>query len=473
MSSPPLSDRASPLGQTPGRLRQILTGRLARATGWTAIAMIIAQFIRLGGNLIMTRLLPPDMFGVMSIVFSVQITIVMVLDIGLRTALIQSKRGEDPVLLNTAWTVQIIRCAVVWGLNLAFAASIPSLVSSGVIPAGSAWTAPELPLVLAITSFGFVLNSFESTNVITAERHLALKRVVLLQITGQFVGLIAMILLGWTTGSIWALASASLVSTFVVSALSHFVLPGIRNRLLLDKEARRELSKYGFWTLISSGAFVLGANADRFILGGIVDTHTLGLYAIALNLAMILTGLGASFLSSVVMPALSEVAREDDPEKFRRKYFQLRLPWDIGFLLAAGALVVLGPMVVRILYDDRYLGAGPMLQILALSLVMYRYNFTGFAYMAYGRMSAMASLNVVRLVSVIVFLFVGYHWFGFTGALVAIALHPLPIIPVMVYLNRELNINSLRFELLVLLAFPAGYAGGWVVLQVLHMMLGY
>jgi O-antigen/teichoic acid export membrane protein len=412
------------------------------------------------------------MFGVMSIVLSIQITLGMMLDIGLRTAIIQSQRGEDPVFLNTAWTMQIIRCMAIFTLTVLIAASIPLAIHLGMIPAGSAWTAPELPWVLVIANLAVVVHGFDSTNIITAERKLALKRVVLIQLGGQFAGLFMMVGLGLWTGSIWALVSSGMISAVVIMILSHVALPGIRNRWMLDASARRELARYGGWILISSTAFVLASNADRFILGGLVDTTMLGFYAIALNLAMILTGLGSSFLSSVLMPALSEVSRENDRAKFRRKYFQLRLPWDVGFLLVAGALIALGPMVVQILYDDRYLAAGPMLQILALSLVLFRYNFTGMTYLAAGELAAMAVVNIVRLVSIVIFLFVGYRWFGFTGALYAIALHMLPILPVMHYFNRKLDINNLKFELMVLLALPAGYAAGWVALQILHTMLG-
>jgi hypothetical protein len=40
------------------------------------------------------------------------------------------------------------------------------------------------------------------------------------------------------------------------------------------------------------------------------------------------------------------------------------------------------------------------------------------------------------------------------------------------YFNRKLDINNLKFELMVLLALPAGYAAGWVALQILRATLG-
>ena len=115
----------------------------------------------------------------------------------------------------------------------------------GLFPTGSTWTTPDLPLVLVVASFGVVIHGFDSTNAITAERNLSLKRLVLIQLAGQFVGLILMILVGALTGSIWALVASGLSSTLVVTVLTHVALPGIANRLAWDKDARAELSRVG------------------------------------------------------------------------------------------------------------------------------------------------------------------------------------------------------------------------------------
>ncbi|MEM9358592.1 MAG: teichoic acid transporter, partial [Pseudomonadota bacterium] len=64
------------------RIKDAMAGRIAVAFGWTAFGTVLSQVIRLVTSLIMTRLLVPEMFGTMSIVLSVQITIALFLDIG-------------------------------------------------------------------------------------------------------------------------------------------------------------------------------------------------------------------------------------------------------------------------------------------------------------------------------------------------------------------------------------------------------
>lgn len=70
---------------------------------------VAQQLIRLGSNLILTRLLFPEAFGLMALVQTFMTGLAMFSDIGIGPSIIQNRRGEDPDFLNTAWTIQIGR----------------------------------------------------------------------------------------------------------------------------------------------------------------------------------------------------------------------------------------------------------------------------------------------------------------------------------------------------------------------------
>jgi O-antigen/teichoic acid export membrane protein len=459
-ANPPEAGRLKTLlASLPARARQALSGRVAIAVGWTTLAVIITQMTRLVGSLIMTRLLAPEMFGIMSIVLSVQITVSLLFDVGLRPAIMQSARGDDADMLNTAWTVQIIRGGVITILIALFAMSLPYAVTIGLFPIEAAWASPELPLVLAVASLSALINGFESTNAITAERNLALKRFTAMKLAGQLVGFFAMVLLGLLTRSIWAMVASGLLAATVVSVSSHIMLPGVRNRLAWSKDARAELAKYGSWVLLSSAASVLSMQADRLVLGGLIDSTALGLYSIALNLTMLVETLAGTCIWSVFLPALSKAARGESAQ-FRETYFRLRLPLDLGVIFVAGGLFASGYQIIHILYDDRYLPAGEMLSMLSFALLFTRYNITNAAYMALGKPHLTAIANSVRCVSLFAFLFGLYRYFGFDGAVAAVAFHMIPTVLAMFWFNRGKGLNNVRYELAVLLAWPIGYGVG-------------
>src|SRR6516162_3623745 len=91
-----------------------LKQRALRAGGWTIVGYGIAQVIRLGSNLIMTRLLVPEMFGVMAIATMVTVILTLLSDIGLQVNIVQSRPGDDPSFLDTAWVVSIVRGLTLW-----------------------------------------------------------------------------------------------------------------------------------------------------------------------------------------------------------------------------------------------------------------------------------------------------------------------------------------------------------------------
>jgi O-antigen/teichoic acid export membrane protein len=454
-----VSANGASLGAVAARIKRTMGGRVAVATSWTVAVMIVGQIIRLAGNLIMTRILAPEMFGMMSIVLAVQVTLLVLLDIGIRTAVIQSPQGDDEQLLNTAWTFQIIRGVSVWLLIALFAIFLPVATAWGWFAEGSAWASPDLPAALIVASLSMIVASLESTNTITSQRQLKLKRVALLQLAGQVAGFAAMIGLGLLTSSIWALVSSGIVSAAVVTLASHLYLPGIRNRLALEPAACKELSSFAGWILVSSISFVLASNIDRLVFGGVVDARTLGLYSIALNLVLIVETLGSSVLASVVLAALSATVREQ-PDQLRQKYLRFRFPFDATILCAAGGIFASGPAVIEFLYDDRYRDAGSMLAILSFSLIFFRYNLAGTAYLAAGKPKYLAIFKSLKLISLAVSLPIAYRIWGFDAAIYAVAFHMLAALPVVLWLNGKLGLNSLRAELFAPAAWVTGYLLG-------------
>ena len=137
-----------------------LFARALRGSAFTAGSYVLTQVMRLGSNLILTRILAPDAFGVMALVSVVLVGMVMFSDVGVSASIAQNKRGDDPDFLNTAFTIHAFRGTMLW------------LVTCGLAwPLASFYHAPELKYLLPVAgiSLFFVLaailageRSFES-----------------------------------------------------------------------------------------------------------------------------------------------------------------------------------------------------------------------------------------------------------------------------------------------------------------------
>jgi O-antigen/teichoic acid export membrane protein len=110
------------------------------------------QLIRLARSLILTRLLFPEAFGVMSLVWVVMFGLGMLSDLGVGPAIIRDKRGEDPDFLNTAWTLQVIRGVVLLGIACLIA-----------YPMATFYNEPDLAQLIPAAGLFALIAGFNST----------------------------------------------------------------------------------------------------------------------------------------------------------------------------------------------------------------------------------------------------------------------------------------------------------------------
>lgn len=448
-----------------GRLG-ILRGRLFHAAAWTTLAYLSGQVLRFGGNLVMTRLLAPEMFGVMSIVLVIQLTLTLLCDFGLRIIVIQSKRGDEPEFLNTVWTLEVLRGILIWLLGTAAAVALLAAGTVGMLPPGSSWAAPQLPAVIAICLMASAISGLQSTMLITGQRHLDVRSLTIIELVSQLVAVIGMIAIGIATRSIWALVAGSLIAAAMTTALSHIWLPGLRNRFAWDRSTIAEIYESGRWVMLSSLLLVLSTNADRFLLAGYIGPAELGLYAIAVNIILLFESIGSRLFSTVIFASLSEKARESTAA-LRASLSRQRWPFDVGYLFASGLLFAMGPWIVEVLYDDRYSAAGHMLRVLALTMVFSRYNIFPAAYLALGRPYLTATINFTKLAALLILLPVLFQRNGIEGALVAVVLHSLVSTIAILVINHRLQLNDFRLELMVLPAWLVGWGAGELLLRLI------
>jgi O-antigen/teichoic acid export membrane protein len=442
--------------------RGTMKKRALRAGGWVAAGFGFGQGLRVISTLIMTRLLAPEMFGVMAVASMINAIITLLSDVGIRQNIVQSRRGENPVFLNTAWTVQILRGVLLWLVVVSLAAGLYAAGRGGLLPIGTVYGQPILPWVMVATAFSSVISGFNTTKGAVAQRNFDQRRIVTIEVTAQVSSLLVMLTIGTLTRSIWALVAGQWTGALITLVMGHVTLPGHRNRLAWDPVALREIIAFGKWIFVSSFIGVFALQADRLVLGVLISASLLGQYAIAHTLIATLQHIFRRFYVSVAMPALSETVR-NSPERLKSVFYRVRIPTDVPLLLAAGVLAATGDLIIDILYDDRYADAGWMLQILAVSLVWTRYGVDQQLYVALGKPKYIAILNMVRFATSFSGIWIGYSLNGLVGALWGVALYPAVSAAMTYRFNAKLGMNDWGRDLPVLLILPLGYALGYLV----------
>lgn len=433
-----------------------LRKRAISAGAWNLGALVTSQAFRLGGNLIMARLLMPEMFGIMMIAITVSLVLHMLSDVGLRQNIIQSPRGDDPVFLNTIWTVQIVRGFILFALTLLLAALAWYAQTINLWSPNSTYAAPELPLVLAVTGFSAIIVGFQSTKIDLAVRAFQQKKVVLTEFGSQVVGLVVMLGIGYFTRSIWSLVIAGLIQSMVNTLLGHFWFEGPSNRLQWERSALDELVGFGRWILLSSAVGVLAMYGDRVWFGGSMTPAELGVYSIAVLILGAVQLALQKVVGAVALPAFSEASRTNDTVRLHALYYRLKLMLDLACLFLCGLFLTGSPLLISILYDERYAEAGNMMAILSLSFFTMRYLLANQVWIALGLTKYQAIDNIIRVVSLWVLLPLLLAIGGVKYAIWGAALYTFPTLILVFYVNCRLGLFSLKRELVVLPMLAVG-----------------
>ena len=282
------------------------------ASSWTVLGHGWTQGLRFIGNIILTRLLIPEDFGMMQLVFVFIQGVAMFSDLGININIIQHAKGEDTNFLKTAWTIQIFRGIL-----------ISLILGSLAYPLAMLYHAPQLVWLIPLAGLNAVIDGLASTNLITFNRKLDLKKLILLDMGCQLAGMIVMIACAYHWRSVWTLLMYSFVSGTLKTALSHCLFSGPRMGLSWHKEYFHEIIHFGKWIFISSMGGFIFSRMDRIILGLFISLSALGLYGIAYAIAMAIIDLMQTLVDKVLIPLYSHLWKNDFPT-MRDQIFKVR-----------------------------------------------------------------------------------------------------------------------------------------------------
>ena len=396
-----------PHGQ--GESSHTLKSRMARGSAWALVGYASSQALRLVSNLILWRLLNAEVFGIMAIINVLMQGLGMFSDVGIGPAVVQHERGDDPIYLNTAWTIQIIRgfCLFLVGCILA-------------APVAAFYKQPQLAALIPVVAFGAAISGFNSTRLFTLARKVALGRLTALDMGTQIVGLVVMLVGAWSNRSIWAIVIGGLASNLARVILSHTYLPGIRNHLRWDSTCVRTLLRFGRWVFFSSLLSFMVMQSDRLIFGKLIPLSLLGVYSIALTWATLPAAVFEHVFRSVLFPLLSRLRQQGTD--FSSELLKARTPWLLLGGWSTACLMSGGPTLIRLLYDARATSAGWIIQVLAAAAwLMLLESANATSLLALGEPMRLAADNAAKLVGMIVFIPLGYARLGFPGAVAGFA----------------------------------------------------
>jgi len=392
-----------------------------RAVGgafWSISGYGVQQGLRMGSHLVLARLLLPEAFGLMALSTIILIGLEMLSDVGLGPAIVQGRHGDDPKLLHSAWTIQIIRGFFLYCIALLLA-----------LPLASWYEAPQLRLLVPALGLTTVLRGFTSIRLHSLHRAIRIRPIAILEITVQAITSVIMIVAALLWPTVWALVIGRLVGDVFRTVLSHVALPGARDRLGWDRQAVKDLITVGRWIFLSTAINFAAGNLDRLSLGHLFTMTELGIYSVAFMFCDLLLRAGITVGSKVFFPVLAETVREDVGILYTRLR-KIRLLWLVPAAFALVALSIGGDWLVNLLYKAEFHEAGWMLRILAAGTVVAVINKSGaVVWLALGEFRVITFLLLVQIPVLCGAMFAGYHLAGIVGVVTGVALTEALVYP--------------------------------------------
>lgn len=397
---------------------------LGNAAAWVIGGNLLMNILRLGSNLLLTRLLTPELFGVMAIAGSLHMAANMFSDVGIRSYFIYYKGDLNEDFLNSVWTIQIVRGGIILLISLLL-----------MYPAVEFFNNDTLFFVLPIIGIGSLVLGFRSSMFLVYDRELKQSSLVKIEMLSYFIQLVIIIPWAWISRDIWPLVWGCVINSVLIVLLSMFFLENRKHSLNFNKRIFIELWAFGKWILLSSAMWFFIMQIDKVIIGKLSGMEQLGIYSVAAVLFMSLKQFIDQVLTRSFFQKYNEIIRNSS-DNLMSSYMKYKLFMDISVGTGIVILLVFSGDLVSFLYDDRYQDAGWMLSVLCVGALLFLYvKHIEVLMVAHGDTKAAFNLNVIRVVWLGFALPVGQLW-GLLGIIWCLAL--MEIVP-LIYCLRKLS----------------------------------
>jgi O-antigen/teichoic acid export membrane protein len=310
-------------------------GSLVRKTvvgaTWMVLWRFLTRVLGFASTLLLARLLVPADFGLVAMASTFAAAVDALSELGVQDALVRHPR-TDRKLLDTAFTLQVIRAAITAGV-----------VGLGA-PLAAAWfNEPRLESLLLVLAGASFIAGLENIGTVDFRRDMRFDKMFLLLAVPRVLQLATTIPLALATESYWSLILGTAVSKVARTVMSYIMHP---HRPTFCLARWRDLTSFTAWTWATSVAKFFWDRGDAVILGPALGPARLGGYLLAFEMAILpVTELISPAADALFSGFASAQRQGTDSAK-------------LALSVATALLLIITPMVIAISCASGYLVAG-------------------------------------------------------------------------------------------------------------------
>ncbi|WP_169053448.1 lipopolysaccharide biosynthesis protein [Alteraurantiacibacter aquimixticola] len=309
-----------------------IRSRLARGSMLLMASRVIINVLAFASTIMLARLLTPEDFGLVAIATTILAIAMAVTQLSLAESIIQLD-DPTPDHLNTAWTMGVIRAAI-----------IASLFAIAAYPTAQFFEDTRLANIMFALGAGMMINGFANPRRALFQRDLVFKQEFLIEVSAKLAMVATSISIAWIFRSYWALIGGLLASYVMTVGIGYVLMP-YRPHFTLSRF--RELWSFSFWLTLSQAMNTINWRFDQLLIGKFIGRASLGAYTVGDNLAQMPTREMTTPLTKTLFPGFASLGK--DKGRVGAGYARaqaivttLVLPVGVGVALIADPAVRLG-----------------------------------------------------------------------------------------------------------------------------------
>lgn len=357
--------------------------------GWTFAQQFSVQIINFGVQIILARLLMPEMFGLIAMI-TVFLSIGQTLmDSGMTSSLIRTKE-PDQLDYSTVFMTNMLISIVVY-----------IIVFAGAPLVAKFYNQPLLKDILRVFSITFVIRAFVAVHVAKLTKEMNFKTQMKLQVPSTIVGGIVGVVMAYLGYGVWSLVFLNITQTIVFTIQNWIFIPW-RPSFIFNKERFKYHFSFGYKLTLSGLLDTIYNDAYRIVIGKFFSPASVGYFNQAETMRLFPVQQISTVMGKVTYPLFSNIQTDERLKDVYRQTMKLVLFVVIPVMLI---LIVIAKEGFLFLFGAKWLPAVPYFQILAVASIVrpistYNLNILKVK----GRSDLFLKLEVIKKIIGIIFI---------------------------------------------------------------------
>lgn len=330
----------------------LVKSKIIKGGFYLTIVNTLSQFLSIGVNIVLARLLLPEDFGLVALTMTFIGFIVLFTSLGFGASIIHETEVSQQKLSSIYW------------LNLALSFISFVIILSTAQLAADFYNEQELASIASLAAITILITPFFITHYKLLEKELEFKTISKINLSGTILGALSAVLGAFMGLGVFALIIQSLVSTFIRLILVLY-FKRWKPSLYFNFKEIKEMTWYSLKFKASNIAFYFERNIDYLILGKFFTSIILGYYAFAYNIMYTPVKRISYIFSEVLFPSFSSF--KDDKEKIIKGYFKsVRLIAMIS-IPAMTIIAFNAELIIQTVFGSKWDEAIPIVKILCFA----------------------------------------------------------------------------------------------------------